>query len=101
MADGGIEHLHRRAHLLRVLEDDGVPVAVGGGEVLVGEAEVARVVVDGHVHVVGAHLLRVPEGVGHADVAGGGVVGVAAAERERVHGVRDGADGCRGEERGR
>lgn len=42
MADGGIEHLHRRAHLLRVLEDDGVPVAVGGGEVLVGEAEVAE-----------------------------------------------------------
>ena len=69
----------------------------GGQEILVGEAEVARVVVDGHVHAVCAHLLRVLEG---ACDAGRGV-GVAAAEREGVNGVRDSAGGVRGEEGGR
>lgn len=96
--DGGVEHVHRRAHALRVLEDDEVVVARGGEEVLVGEAEVAGVVDNGGVLVEGAELLRVLEGGGDAGLAGGGVA-VAAAEREGVGDVRYGADASGGEKR--
>ena len=96
--DGGVERLDRRAHVLRVHEDHGiVVVASAGEEVLVGEAEVAGVVVHGGVIVVGAELLRVLERRGDAGPAGRGV-GVPAAERERVGDVRDGAGAPRREE---
>ncbi len=98
---GGVEHLRRRARVLRVHEQHGAPVVRGGGEeVAVGEAEVAEVVDDEHVLVVGAQLLAPLEGVVDAGLAGGGVGDVAAAERERVDDVRDGAEAAGREEGG-
>lgn len=65
-------------------------------EILVGEAEEARVVEDGGVLAESALLPGDVEGGGNAIAARRGI-DVAMAEREGVDGVRDGANGGFGE----
>jgi len=85
-----------------VLEEHRLVVGVGGGgeEVLVGEAEEARVVEDGHALVAaGAHLVSLLEARRDAVAARGGAL-VAAALPEGVHRARCRPGDGRGEESG-